>query len=98
MDKQAETKTIRAHVFISGRVQGVSFRWYTQRMAQRLGLRGWVRNVRDGRVEAIFEGPEKIVQQAVAWCHHGEPPARVDDVQASYAEAGGEFKSFRITW
>ncbi len=98
MDNQDEAKTIRAHVFISGRVQGVSFRWYTQRMAQSLGLTGWVRNVRDGRVEAIFEGPEELVQKAVAWCHHGEPPARVDEVQVSYADTTGEFNSFRITW
>lgn len=98
MDNQDEPKTIRAHVFISGRVQGVSFRWYTQRMAQRLGLSGWVRNLWDGRVEAIFEGSEKVVREAVAWCHHGEPPARVDDVQVSYKDATGEFNSFRITW
>lgn len=98
MDNPAEPTTIRAHVFISGRVQGVSFRWYTQRMAQRLGLTGWVRNLGDGRVEAIFEGREELVQQAVAWCHHGEPPARVNDVQVSYSEASGEFRSFRITW
>ena len=97
MDNQTELITIRAHVYISGRVQGVSFRWYTQRMAQRLGLTGWVRNLWDSRVEAIFEGPEELVQKAVAWCHHGEPPARVDDVQVTYAEASNEFKSFRIT-
>jgi len=98
MDNQAEPVTIRAHVFISGRVQGVSFRWYTQRMAQRLGLTGWVRNLWDGRVEAIFEGPEALVKEAVAWCHHGEPPARVDNVQVNYREASNEFTNFRITW
>lgn len=98
MGNQDETKTIHAHIFISGRVQGVNFRWYTQRMAQRVGLTGWVRNLWDGRVEAIFEGSEELVQEAVAWCHHGQPPAQVDDVQVSYAEASGEFNSFRITW
>ncbi len=98
MDSQAETKNIRARVFISGRVQGVNFRWYTQRKAQSLGLTGWVRNLWDGRVEAIFEGPEQVVRQVVAWCHRGERPSQVDNVEVTYQEAAGEFKSFRITW
>ena len=91
-------KTIRAHVYISGRVQGVSFRWYTQNKAQSLGLTGWVRNLWDGRVEAVFEGPEAAVREAVAWCRRGERPARVDDVEVNYEVATGEFRRFRITW
>jgi acylphosphatase len=91
-------KITRAHVYISGRVQGVSFRWHTQRMAQRLELAGWVKNLWDGRVEAVFEGPEDTVRQAVAWCHHGERPARVDDVKIKYEEPTGKFSGFRITW
>jgi acylphosphatase len=87
----------RAHVLISGRVQGVSFRWYTQYQAQRLGLTGWVRNLWDGRVEAIFEGPDQAVRQAVAWCHRGEPPARVENVEVMYEAPTGEFGGFRIT-
>lgn len=98
MSNQAETKRLRAHVFISGRVQGVSFRWYTQRIAEELGLTGWVRNLWDGRVEAIFEGEEKAVRQAVAWCHTGAPSARVDDVEINYEEPTGDFTRFRITW
>jgi acylphosphatase len=97
-DQQAEITGTRAHVFISGRVQGVNFRWYTQRIAQSLGLTGWVRNLWDGRVEAIFEGPEAAVRKAVAWCHHGERPARVDDVEVTYGKPTGDFTSFRITW
>jgi acylphosphatase len=98
MTGQEETKNIRAHVFISGRVQGVSFRWNTQHKAQTLGLTGWVRNVWDGRVEAMFEGEESVVRQAVGWCHKGERPARVDNVEVSYRPATGEFSGFRITW
>ena len=94
----AEFSTIRAHVFISGRVQGVSFRWNTQAMAQALDLSGWVRNVWDGRVEAVFEGPEPVIRQAVSWCHKGRSPARVEKVAVTYSEATGEFTSFRITW
>lgn len=93
-----DQKNIRAQVFISGRVQGVSFRWHTQRKAQQLGLTGWVRNLWDGRVEAVFEGPEKLVRQAVAWCRHGDPPARVDNIDVTYQDASNEFRHFRITW
>jgi acylphosphatase len=95
---QESTIQRRAHVIISGRVQGVSFRWYTSNMAQRLGLTGWVRNLPDGRVEAIFEGPDEAVRQAVAWCHHGKRPARVEDVEVTYGAAIGEFKRFRVTY
>ena len=98
MDSSSEEKSLRAHVFISGRVQGVSFRWFTQRKAQELGLTGWVRNLWDGRVEAVFEGPEETVRQAVAWCHRGEPPARVESVDVTYGPATGEFSGFRITY
>jgi acylphosphatase len=95
----AETKVplARAHVFISGRVQGVSFRWYTHRQALALGLTGWVRNLWDDRVEAVFEGPEQAVRQAVAWCYTGEWPARVDEVEVTYGPFTGEFTGFRIT-
>lgn len=97
MNSHPEEKNLRAHVFISGRVQGVSFRWFTQRKAQELKLTGWTRNLWDGRVEAVFEGKAEAVRQAVAWCHHGEPPARVSEVDVTYAPYTGEFSSFRIT-
>jgi acylphosphatase len=93
-----ERRLIRAHLFVSGRVQGVSFRWYTQRKAQELGLVGWVRNLWDGRVEVVLEGEEKTVQQMVNWCHVGAPSAQVDQIEASYQDPTGEFKRFRITW
>ena len=96
MDEQAETKLLRAHVYISGSVQGVSFRWNTQRHAQELGLTGWVRNLWDGRVEALFEGDEAAVRQAVSWCHTGNRPARVDQVDVRYEQPTGEFRSFGI--
>ena len=96
MAEQAETRLLRAHVYISGSVQGVSFRWNTQHQAQALGLTGWVRNLWDGRVEAVFEGDESAVRQAVAWCHTGSRPARVDQVDVHYEEPTGEFRSFGI--
>jgi len=98
VETQTEAKQTRAHVFISGRVQGVGFRYSTQRQAQALALTGWVRNLWDGRVEAVFEGPEPKVRQAVNWCGRGSSAARVEDVDVRYQAATGEFKSFRITW
>lgn len=98
MIDQAEAKFLQAHVIISGRVQGVNFRWYTQRKAGKLRLTGWVRNLLDGRVEAVFEGEQAAVKQAVNWCHQGERPARVDHVEVEYGEPSGAFQDFRITW
>jgi acylphosphatase len=87
---------LRARVLISGRVQGVNFRWYTQRKAFELDLTGWVRNLWDGRVEAVFEGREEAVRKAVSWCHIGSPTAQVDDVEVTYEVPTGEFRSFYI--
>ena len=98
MSGNGEPTLTQAHVYISGRVQGVGFRWQTQRKAQELDLRGWVRNLWDGRVEAVFEGETQLVQEAVAWCRHGEPPARVRNIEVKYQPATNRFKSFRITW
>src|SRR5689334_6408049 len=61
----------RVHVLVSGRVQGVSFRDATRNKAEELDLRGWVRNLVDGRVEALFQGPPEVVEQALTWCHEG---------------------------
>lgn len=97
MAEEPDSDLVRAHVLVSGRVQGVNFRWYTQKKAQELRLTGWVRNLWDGRVEAIFEGEKKAVKRAVDWCHLGAPSARVDDVQVSYEEPSGEFSHFRIS-
>ncbi len=71
----------RAHVFVSGRVQGVSFRDATRSQAEQLGLSGWVRNTQDGQqVEAVFEGDPDTVQQMIEWCKSGPSSADVEDV------------------
>jgi acylphosphatase len=75
---------ICAHVFIAGRVQGVAYRASTWEVASRLGLSGWVRNLPDGRVEAVFEGTETIVQEMIRWCHQGPPSAVVKEVLVEY--------------
>jgi acylphosphatase len=75
------------HVVIRGRVQGVGYRAFVEDQALRLDLEGWVRNRRDGAVEAVFAGPEEAVAAALAACHRGPPGARVDAVEA---EEGGD--------
>ena len=87
----------RAHVRIYGRVQGVFFRANTKEMAEKLGVAGWVRNLPDGSVEAVFEGDENAVEQIVEWCHRGPAMAKVEEVYVEYEEPKGE-KGFRIIY
>lgn len=89
---------IRAHVFISGRVQGVFYRASTKNMAEQLGLKGWVRNTSDGLVEAVFEGEETAVKDMISWCHNGPRSAEVSDVTVDYTKFLGEFEEFCITY
>ncbi|HEY9724642.1 MAG TPA: acylphosphatase [Oscillatoriaceae cyanobacterium] len=84
----------RAHLLISGRVQGVYYRATTEQVATRMGLRGWVRNLPDGRVEAIAEGPADLLERFVAWCHEGPPAACVEQVDCTWGDASGEFCAF----
>lgn len=88
----------RVRVQISGRVQGVFFRASTQDAAQREGVTGWVRNLPDGRVEAVFEGDSDRVDRVVAWCHEGNRLSRVDDVSVREEPFQGEFNQFDIRY
>jgi acylphosphatase len=85
----------RAHVFVSGRVQGVFYRDSTREAAQDHDVDGWVRNLDDGRVEAVFEGDEADVEALVEWCHAGSSAAVVEDVDVTYEEPTGE-SGFRV--
>lgn len=76
-----------AHVYIEGRVQGVWFRGWTEKQASKLGLSGWVRNLRDGRVEAVFAGDPDKVEAMLALCKKGPPMARVDNIVKSQTDA-----------
>lgn len=80
---------IRAHVHVSGRVQGVYFRSTTRERARSIGIDGWVQNLDDGRVEAVFEGTKDDVESIVEWCHEGSPTADVDEVQVTYEDPSG---------
>jgi acylphosphatase len=88
----------RAHIFVSGRVQGVFFRDHTQRWASSLGLSGWVRNLYDSRVEVVVEGEKEKIEGLIAKLKQGPPMADVTDVEVTWQESKGEFEGFRITW
>jgi acylphosphatase len=86
----------RVRVVVAGRVQGVFFRDSARQEAERLGVRGWVQNLPDGTVEAVFEGAPARVDGLVAWCHQGPERAQVEEVLAREEEPTGEFLEFRI--
>jgi len=86
----------RAHAYVSGRVQGVFFRAETADLARSLNVNGWVRNLPDGRVEALFEGEEENVRQLLDFCGRGPPGAYVRHVDVKWEEWKGEFSDFRI--
>jgi len=89
---------MRAHLFIEGRVQGVFFRACTQEEAQERKLTGWVKNLYDGRVEAVFEGEEKDVQSIIEWCHSGPPQAVIVHVFVEIEEYQGEYSDFSVVF
>ncbi|MCJ7479107.1 MAG: acylphosphatase [Candidatus Nanohaloarchaeota archaeon QJJ-7] len=79
----------RVHVFVSGKVQGVFFRATTREMARELRVKGWVKNLEDGRVEAVFEGEQEAVEEMVEFCYSGPEAARVEDVKVEEEELEG---------
>jgi acylphosphatase len=89
---------VRAHVLISGIVQGVFFRHHTGKQAEKHGVYGWVRNLHDGRVEAIFEGEEENVAKVIEFCKRGPPGSEVMSVQVDYGKWTGEFQEFFIRY
>ena len=87
---------IRTHAIFTGKVQGVFFRMNTNQKANGLGIKGWVRNVSDGTVEAIFEGEENNIKMLIDWCKTKIQMARVDEAQVENSEYLGEFDSFDV--
>lgn len=85
-----DRRRVRRHIWVSGRVQGVWFRESCRRTAVRRDVAGWVRNLDDGRVEAVFEGDELAVDELVAWCHHGSSSAEVHNVVVADEPSEGE--------
>ncbi|MFB6198385.1 MAG: acylphosphatase [Halobacteriaceae archaeon] len=87
--------TTHAHVYVSGRVQGVGFRANTRREASSRGVTGWVKNLEDGRVEAVFEGDEEAVDDMIEWVHDGPRTARVSEVEVDRGDPDG-YSDFTI--
>ncbi len=88
----------RAHLFIEGRVQGVFYRSFTRNIGARLGLHGWVKNLYDGRVEAVFEGNREHIDQAILECGKGPPGAYVTNMDVVWEDYTGEAKGFEIKY
>jgi len=86
----------RISMIISGRVQGVFFRYKTLREAQKLGLTGWVKNLDGGQVEVLAEGAKDKLEELAEWTKRGSRQAQVEKVEIKWQEYGGEFKEFII--
>jgi len=89
-------KLVRAHIFIEGLVQGVFFRAYTKSVADKYGVKGFVRNLPDGRVEALLEGEEESVNKVIEFCKHGPPGAIVTNIEIIWEEYKGDYNDFKI--
>ncbi len=87
---------VRVNIFVSGKVQGVYFREKTREKAEEFGVSGWVRNLSDGRVEAVFEGEKDKVEEMVKWARKGPFWAKVNGLEVSREEYKGEFSNFEI--
>ncbi|MBK7045351.1 MAG: acylphosphatase [bacterium] len=87
----------RLELRISGRVQGVGFRWHAREEALRLGLTGRVRNLADGSVQLVAEGPRVSLEALATWCGRGPVRARVDVCEAAWSEAAGAWNDFKVT-
>ena len=87
---------VRAHCIFHGRVQGVFFRANCEADAKRRGLGGWVRNLEDGTVEAMFEGPRSVIEDAIRWNQESQPHAKVSKVEVDWQEATPESSGFEI--
>lgn len=89
---------VRAYVLISGKVQGVYFRQNMKQVCKRHNVNGWVRNLKNGKVEAVLEGDEMAVSEVIEWCHAGPADAIVDDVQVEFEDYKGDVDSFEILY
>jgi len=89
-------KMLRAHVRVTGKVQGVYYRGHARNRANRLAVTGWIRNLPDGSVEAVFEGNEPSVRAMLDWCRSGSPRAVVDRVDLVWEPYTGEFDRFSV--
>lgn len=88
----------RVHVYVTGRVQGVFFRHNTMVKAKELGLKGWVRNTKDGRVEIVCEGDGNSIDKMITWCKKGPSGASVENLNFQWEEFKNEFSNFQVSY
>ena len=93
---EAHADLVRVRISVRGRVQGVWFRGSTREVAQRLGIVGWARNLADGSVEILAQGPALAIEQLVAWCHHGSSGSRVTGVATQREIVQDDLHDFRV--
>jgi len=91
-------KNQRVHILIRGKVQGVFFRQALKVLAVKNNVRGWVRNLKDNRVEALVEGDDKSINLIIEWAHHGPANARVDEIKFNNEEFKNEFTTFDVLY
>jgi acylphosphatase len=91
----SEESGLRVHLFIGGKVQGVGFRANACMIARHIGVQGWIKNLADGRVEAVAEGAEGAVKKFAQWCHLGPQYAEVTEVEILWEEPTGQEQGFR---
>lgn len=89
---------VRVRIIVTGLVQGVFFRFNTMRKALELGVNGWVKNRKDGKVEVLCEGPKKDVKIMIEWCMKGPAGAFVSDTEIKWEDYAGEFETFQIAY
>ncbi|WP_103664639.1 acylphosphatase [Gracilimonas amylolytica] len=87
---------MKKHIYITGRVQGVGFRHFTRKNADKLGITGWVKNLPDGRVEAVFQGTEEHVKELISRCKKGPISSYVQDIEVSEIENTQDHRSFEV--
>jgi acylphosphatase len=91
-------ESVRAHILIEGQVQGVFYRAFTRNLAAKLGLNGWVKNLYDGRVEAVLEGQRELIEQAIGECRKGPAGSSVKNIDIQWEDPSGEYKGFEIRY
>ena len=94
----AAKEKIRAHIFVAGKVQGVFYRENSRKLAEKLGILGWVKNLGDGRVEAVFEGDKDKVEKMVNWARKGPIWAKIEALDVIWEDYRGEFDAFEIKY
>ncbi|MFZ2330225.1 MAG: acylphosphatase [Atribacterota bacterium] len=91
-----ENDRVCAHILVSGRVQGVAFRYYARNMAYQLGVGGWIKNLANGQVELVVDGSKNSVNEMIEWCKQGPRMAQVENVEVDWLPCSVEYSHFQV--